>query len=380
MRAGSFLLFACICAVPYSTGQAQQRAGGPSLGRPTAQSADGFTNVGSIRELSNGRVLVADPGEKTVQLLDLTAGTAVRVGREGQGPGEYSFPGALLPLAGDSTLLVDPSNRRFLIILPNGKAGGHIPFPENLGIGADPQYSDLAGRIYFRGSLIPPGGPGSMASPPDSVPVLRWDRRRATVDTVTFLKITAMTMRTSSSGQGRMMMMRPEPFSPEDTWAVGADGRMAVARVTDFHVDWYSPAKQRTSGPVNRHQPVRVNDADRESQQRAQGAPRVTFGSGPGASGPPPTVNMPAPQYPGFKPPFPGRNSAWVAPNGQLWLLRSRRGGDPVPTVDVFDQQGTFVRTVTLPRDRRIAGFGKNSVYLVRTDGDDIQWLESYTI
>ena len=42
---------------------------------------------------------------------------------------------------------------------------------------------------------------------------------------------------------------------------------------------------------------------------------------------------MPEPEYPEFKPPFPGR-SAWIAPDGNLWLLRSRLGGDPVPTLD----------------------------------------------
>jgi hypothetical protein len=55
-------------------------------------------------------------------------------------------------------------------------------------------------------------------------------------------------------------------------------------------------------------------------------------------------------------------------------------GGDPVPTLDVFDRRGTLIGKVTLPKDRRIVGFGANSVYMARTDSDDMQWLERYAL
>jgi hypothetical protein len=339
--------------------------------------------IGGVRELSNGKVLVSDPMERTVQLVDLAGGSSVKVGREGQGPGEYAFPGELLPLPGDSTLLVDRMNRRFLIILPSGKTGESIAYPGDMGLGADPRFVDDAGRIYFQGSALPSGGrlEGNVTTP-DSVPLLRWDRR-SRLDTVAFLKVPAMSMNTSGGGTGaRMVMMRAQPFSPEDAWAVARDGRLAIARVADYHIDWFSPARQKTSGPVNRFERIRVNEADKEAQRRAMRNPRVFVSAGPGGGsrtpGPPP-VDMPEPEYPEFKPPFPGR-SAWVAPEGNLWLLRSRLGGDPVPILDVFDGRGILVGKVTIPRDRRIVGFGRNSVYMAKTDSDDLQWLERYTL
>ena len=362
---------------------AQARSANTVLSRPAAESADGFTMIGGVRELSNGTVLVTDPMERTVQLMDLAAGTAVKVGREGQGPGEYAFPGELLPLPADTTLLVDRMNRRFLIILPNGKTGESLAYPTELGLGVDPRGVDASGRIYFQGSVIPSGArlEGSLTTA-DSVPLMRWDRK-SRMDTVAFLKVPAMNMNTSGGGTGaRMVMMRAQPFSPEDAWAVGRDGRLAVARVSDFHIDWFSPSRQKTVGPANRFERLRVNEADKEAQRRAMRNPRVFVSAGPGgsrgASAPPP-VDMPEPEYPEFKPPFPGR-SAWIAPDGNLWLLRSRLGGDPVPTLDVFDGRGMLVGKVTIPKDRRIVGFGANSVYMARTDGDDLQWLERYSL
>jgi hypothetical protein len=350
------------------------------LTTPTAESADGFTMIGGVRELSNGKVLVSDPMDRSVQLMDLAAGTAIKVGREGQGPGEYAFPGELLPLPADSTLLVDRMNRRFMIILPNGKTGETIAYPEGAGRGADPRFIDAQGRIYFQGSLIPAGGQldPNMATP-DSVPLLRWDRKRAGMDTVTFLKVPAMNINSSGGSGGRMVMMRAQPYSPEDAWTVAPDGRLAVARVADFHVDWYSPAKQKTSGPANRFDRIRVNEADKEANRRAMRNPRVFVGGGGSRAAAPPPPDMPEQEYPEFKPPFPGRN-AWIAPDGNMWLLRSRLGGDPIPTFDVFNGSGVLIGKVSIPGDRRVVGFGKNSVYLSKTDGDDMQWLERYAL
>ena len=356
-----------------------QRSGNVVFSNTSAESADGFTMIGGVRELSNGKVLVSDPMERTVQLIDLEAGTSVKVGREGQGPGEYAFPGELLQLPGDTTLLVDRMNRRFLIILPNGKPGESVAYPADLGLGVDPRFVDGAGRIYFQGSALPGRLEGDITTA-DSVPLLRWDRK-SRMDTVAFLKIPVMNMNTSGSGSvGRVMIMRPQPFSPEDAWAVARDGRLAIARVSDFHIDWFNAAKQRTSGPANRFERLRVNEADKEAQRRAMRNPRVFVGGGPGGGrAAPPPVDMPEPEYPEFKPPFPGR-SAWVAPDGNLWLLRSRMGGDPVPTLDIFDGRGTLVGKITIPKDRRIVGFGRNSVYMAKTDSDDLQWLERYSL
>src|SRR5688500_2183971 len=85
--------------------------------------AEPFSCIGGLRELSNGRVIVGDPREKTLALIDLRSGTVTKIGREGQGPSEWGVPGNLLAAAGDTTLLWDQGNRRFLVIHPDGSPG-----------------------------------------------------------------------------------------------------------------------------------------------------------------------------------------------------------------------------------------------------------------
>jgi hypothetical protein len=387
MKTWSFRVLAALVTLFPVAGWAQ----GPTtqnvtLTNPLAESADGFTSITSVRELSNGKVLVTDVMEKSVKLVDLASGEATQIGREGQGPGEYGFPTELLALPGDTTLLVDRISRRFLMILPNGKPGESIGFPSQLGGGlSDPRGVDRNGRIYFQASLL--GGRLTPGEPtPDSVAILRWDRKRNAVDTVTYVKVPSMNMNVSgSAGSNQTVMFRAQPFSLQDEWSVSPDGRLGVARVSDYHIDWFSPSRQRTSGPVNRFERLRVTEADKEALRKLNArAPRMimTADGGGGATrssaGPPPSpTGMGEPEYPEFKPPFPTR-SVFATPEGMLWVLRSRSANDPIPTFDVFDQRGTFTGRVSLPKDRRMVGFGAGTVYLARTDADDLQWLEKY--
>lgn len=67
--------------------------------------------IGSIRELSDGRVLISDPRERRVVVADMATGSVAQVGRAGRGPREYTSASRLRRVAGESTLLVDGSRR-----------------------------------------------------------------------------------------------------------------------------------------------------------------------------------------------------------------------------------------------------------------------------
>src|SRR5262245_2189913 len=94
-----------------------------TLSTPAAVYREGFTQITSVRERSDLRVYVSDRLDKSVSLVDLQRGTAARVGRVGAGPGEYGVPSRLFALRGDTTLLYDPQNSRFLVLLDGGKTG-----------------------------------------------------------------------------------------------------------------------------------------------------------------------------------------------------------------------------------------------------------------
>ena len=366
-----------------------------TLTKPDAEYAEPFTQINGVRELRDGRVIVSDVREKTVQLVDLKAGAAQKIGREGSGPGEYAMPMRLLALPGDTSVVYDPLNRRFLVIGPDGKAGPFAQYESEEGgrgrsmsLGA--RYTDARGRLYSAGpsfSIGPNGEPTSS----DTAPVIRVDRVTKKADTLAFIYVPNTTIRTSQGGTNVAIRSGGTPFSAADDWAVTPDGRLAIVRVRDYHVDWYAPNGQKTSGPAIAYEKLKVTEDDKKAyrDRRANGGGNAVVFSqrvGPGGTSqgagvaPPTNLQIPEPtDWPEVKPPFTGQ-SAVAAPNGQLWVLRTRPAKDKIPTYDVFDGTGKVVSRVALPQDTRLIGFGNGTVYLARSDEDDLQYLQRYRL
>ncbi|MEO8635128.1 MAG: hypothetical protein ABI587_07615 [Gemmatimonadales bacterium] len=348
------------------------------LTRPEAEFTESFDQIQSLRELSAGRVLVTDLGPRTVVLANFSSGTVTPVGRNGQGPGEYQQPGDLIAGTADTTLLVDRASRRFLLIKPDGTMGPTVPFPDQLMGFPEPRGVDRQGRIYFQGS--PFGGPGAeTAEIPESVAVVRWQRGATRLDTVVTVKIPSIKMQVSNQGNARAVMMRPQPFAAQDEWQVTTDGRVAVGRVGDYHVEWVGTGAAVVGARVA-YQPVKVDAADRAAflsgMRNTRNRITVNVGGG-GRELKPPEVNEADFDWPAVKPPFTGRGS-YMAPEGQLWLQHSTATQDSTAMYDVFDGTGRQTAQVTLPRGRRLVGLGQGTLYATRTDADGLQWLERY--
>ncbi|MGQ0702942.1 MAG: hypothetical protein ACT4PM_07395 [Gemmatimonadales bacterium] len=361
-----------------------------ALGKPDAEYPEGITRVTAVRELPTGKVLIADALDKVVQLVDLAAGTAVKVGREGSGPGEYELPISLAGLPDGSTLVQDMLNRRFLIVGADGKPGEFLGLPRPPGSeggpgmaigGMEVRAADSQGRLYFQGV------PFSRGVAADSVPLLRWDRVRPTLDTVGFLKMPAGSVQVSGGrGRGEVRIGGQKAFTPAETWAVTGDGRIARVLPSPYRVVWYDGQGRPTAGPVQPYTPIKVTDADkeqvREARQRNPGI-AITVGPEGRSVSRAPVSQMPDLQFEETMPPFPsGAGSGGVGvlgtPDGEVWVLRHRPASDKVPSYDVFDRSGALVKKVTLPPNCRVVGFGKGTVYVVRTDEDDLQYLQRY--
>lgn len=368
----------------------QQKA---ALTKPDAETSESFTRISSIRELPSGKVLVADISDKVIQLVDLAGGTMTKVGREGNGPGEYAFPRSLVALPDGSTLVHDMLNRRFLTITPDGKTGAFVEMPRPpagteritgpLGGITNIGGVDDRGRIYFEGSPFSAGG-GSA----DSVPILRWDRVKPSFDTVGFKKQPpGSASAVGGNGQFRMTIGGGKRFTPAELWSVAGDGTIARVFPEPYRVAWFSSRDQATMGAVVPYTPMKVTEEDKRlfiEAQKKQAPIRLTIG-GPGGGGARPSAGgggtnftPPPPEFADTKPPFDGAGSALATPDGEIWVLRTRPASDKVPTYDVFDRAGTLVKKVSLNPESRVAGFGKGTVYVVRTDQDDLQYLQRY--
>ena len=368
------------------------------LSKMELEYAEPFSCISGVRELSDGRIVIADVREKTVQLIDLKKGTSMKIGREGQGPGEWTTPQGLFAAPGDTTLLWDPQNQRFLTIHPDGSVGKEVRV--DLGGGGRgggaltaslPRGVDAMGRLYYQGSgfvFIDGQPPTSL----DSAPVLRYDRRTQKVDTLTYVQLAKSTVQSSGTANNvSIRMTGPNPFAPQRLWSVAPDGRLAFVYPEPYHVEWVSPTKARTAGPTVSYTPLKLTEADKAPVQTPNCSVTISFGDGGGAVGArvQSTVGAigggrgaapPRTDYPEYKPPFlPRYGSPVVAPNGELWVGRSRGPNDP-PIYDVFDARGQVTSRVQLPKGTRVSGFGNGTVYLYRMDDDDLVYLQRYRL
>jgi hypothetical protein len=357
------------------------------LSSPQVEFGEPFTNLRSARELGDGRVIVLDVQDQTLYLVDFGRETPTQIGRRGSGPGEYVLPLTLLPLASDTTVVFDAGNARYLLILPDGTPGETflLPTPSGEVSFQVPEAADAQGRLYFGGSVSFNTSGGGRPEIPDSFPVYRYERASQRYDTLGYLSRPVPKFDAGGGaiqlqgGTGELMgLPRPQPFAPRDAWAVSANGRVGVARPSPYRVEWWLNRDTRRVGPPIGTQPVRVTDGDKEAF-RTQGDGRVMIMSTPGGSQRLPMPKAENVTFPKTKPPFP-RDAARAAPDGRLWVLRNRSADDPIPTYDVFDEHGRLERRVVLPRATHLLGFGKSTVYLIRTGDDDLQWLQRYAL
>jgi hypothetical protein len=405
---GSVLPGALLLAVSAFPQLGAQTVASRQLGKAEAEFADPFTAISAVRELKDGRVLVVDSRDKVVQLVDLKTGSATKVGREGQGPGEYSLPISIVALPGDSSGIYDPLNQRYLLIGPDGKPAGFFSSrPEDDesrdaaarpggGGGAGrmmgginlspPRGSDRAGNIYVAGPPMKFGPDGPV--PLDSAPLQRFDRGKKSIQTIGYLKVPkGNTQVSGSAGRMNVRMGGANPFAARDDWAVAADGRIAVIHADDYHVEWIAPNGQKTTGPATPYNKTKLTNAHKkwwqETQRRRGGGLMIMNNNGKmSASTAPPPSGPPEERddWPEYLPPFLGNGSVQVAPNGQLWVLQTAASDDIQPTYDIFDASGKLAARVQLEKRSRVVGFGTNTIYVVRSDEDDLQYLQRYRV
>ena len=372
-----------LAAVPPVAGQVKV-----SLAKPDVESAESFTQITSVRELPSGKVLLSDMRDKVVQLLDLSSGTMTKVGREGQGPGEYGFPRGLYALPNGETLLYDMAGQRLMTITPDGKPGPFVemPRPPSNAQGGpmmmgmrDVRGVDSQGRLYFQGSPFGPNG-ASM----DTIPIMRWDRVKPTLDTVAYFK-GPQAQASGSAGRMEVRIGGGKVWTPQEAWDVSGDGRIARVMPSPYRVVWYAAGKP-TAGAVQPYTPIKVTQAEKdlymEARRRNPGM-MISIGGGGGGRtmSAAPATNQPEPEFEATMPPFvggPGGTAVFATPDGEVWVARTRPASDKIPTYDVFDRTGALVKKVTLNPNSRLAGFGKGTVYVVRTDDDDLQYLQRY--
>ena len=352
------------------------------LGSPAATLAHEFTQLRGVRELPDGRLLVSDRLEPALYVVDLRTGRATRIGREGSGPEEYRMPSTLLPLPGDSTLVADEGNARFMIIGPDFKVHRSMPTQRpGLVYSPWPRATDRQGRLYFQ---VPAWAAGPEGIEDDSVHVARLDLRTGRIDTLA---------RARRPTEPRVKYGLPYVgFAAQDIWQVTPEGRIALVRSRDYHIEWREPDGRVTRGPAVSWTAVPVTERDRVDYMRTFLENSGVGGRGSGSTNPsgvsptpdemlaPDRVKAMAAQNPfaATKPPFTDVMPRF-APNQSLWVERSMPAGAP-RRWDVFDPTGRITLRVVLPPGRRLLAVGRAGLYLAAVNPDGLEALERYQL
>ncbi len=320
---------------------------GPDFTTPVWTSPVEFTHLYWIRELSDGRLILPDPGERVVHLLGADGRPLGTIGTQGGGPGEFQLPLHVMALRGDTTLLNDREQQRFLVIGPDGKPVRTIPWP-TMQRGSDGlqngMQGDGLGNIYFPRSVLR-GDPGV-------TPLLRWNPANGQVDSV---QVLAMPKTVRSEPRPGVTSTSIVPYDEGDVWGVAQGGAIAVVHPREYQLEW-----RAVDGTINRGTAIPYRAAPVTAEERTE-----DFG---------PNTDLPIPTTK----PAVTRTGILVSPRGEVWVSRYPAPGEERGRWDVLSKDGKLLRSLTLPGRRTIIGFGRNLVYVVRYDDDDIQHLEAY--
>jgi len=154
---------------------------------------------------------------------------------------------------------------------------------------------------------------------------------------------------------------RVVPLDVAEEGLLFRDGWMGVARIQPYRVDWRTPEGEWIRGrPLPFHA---IPFTERERRAYARGRRGVAS----------------APVWPRDIPPFDkGPGALLPTPEGLLAVRRVPSADAPETRVDLVDRTGTLRRVIVLGVRERILGFGARSVYVVRVDADDLEYVRRH--
>jgi hypothetical protein len=329
---------------------AQQGAGAVTLPPANARPSTEFSDLTSIRELRDGRVLVFDRKENWLAVVNMADGAMKQISRYGRGPGEFEGTLAIFPLGGDSTLASD-GLRRWLIIVGDSVVAT-LP-PDNPGVqavslwplGVDRRGNVLT-RVFSRDLAISDSQPVALVNRTDGradiVARLHSEARKAPIRVVN-----------GSEQVGR-------PFRTAEAALLLPDGWLAVARLEPYRVDWRSPDGAWMKGPAIRTPAVRMNARERQAYTKRNAWARYIT------------------DWPELLPPFDVPTALFSTPDGWLVIKRLSSAAENDHRYDLVDKSGVRRGQLSLRPNEAIIGFGVASVYVIETDDDGIQRLRRH--
>jgi len=362
------------------------------LDRGAKEFADPFSQLGALIELRDGRVVVMDGKEKLLNVVDFAAGTSTPVSRVGSGPMEYKIPGTLFGTSRDTVIYFDMAQQRMLVLSPGGKPVRTVPFadakdPLAMLRSAIPSSGDTLGHLFGQsiGITMPRPDAGTASMMPkfaDTVDVMRMERGATSGTAMTRIRnvITKSQPKMEMSGTTFKITITAPDYRANDSWTALPDGRIALLRDGIYRIHIVTAGRPETLGPPIAFTPVPVTVAERKAMVDSLKKATTEALKATGAESAPGVkidFQVVEPQtWAAFKPAYVNLASS---PDGRLWVSLSSAAGAPA-RIDVLDGMGTLLAHVQLAAGEHPVGWGRGTLYTVRTDQDDLQYLRRYAL
>ncbi len=343
-----------------------------------------FSRAISAREMSDGSVLIADEGEERVLLADFATGRVRDVARRGDGPGEFRQVSRLFPLGGDSTVMPDAAQRRWVLFV-----GARAVATWSASV---PVVRASAGA--FLQGLVTGGNAVVVEHVPSHL-------REASMAAREGRAVRMISQRTGEVSQIATVHRQTLPVRSESDGAIPASSLAATSSGSKFYANVRALDQVAVLAGViiiARHAPYRLTRCHADGNGCFDG-PVVPHEVGPvgarrhailarqntiGVNATPRTnpalgVEWPDPLPPFAPPPSRAERSAvLIAPTGHVLVQRLPRDSSGVE-YDVFGLE-TLAREAVLkvPMNVDIIGVGSRALYAVTVDENGLQHMARY--
>lgn len=294
----------------------------------------------------SGRLWVADTQAREIRIFDRGGAFLRRVGRDGEGPGEFRNLSGLA-LAPDGVGALDGTLGRMTVFGPSGEivrsfrlARGYMVLEHGAAIGFDG-----VGRFYDRAHF-------ATRAERDSIAVVTYSAAGEPVDTAVVAALESDPLMLYRNG--RPYMAVPRPFSPQPALAFGPDGTIHFTRGDPYRIDLIASAGD-TMRVLRRSAPPRpVTEA-----QRAAALDRVEEWFADAGARADRHIQLPATH--------PAIHGLRVDRAGHVWVLTHVEPDSARMTWSIHDPDGRYLGDLPMPL-MHVMDIGPHHVAGVATD------------
>lgn len=330
---------------------------------------DAFGRVAGAVRQSTGPLVIADGLSLDLRLFTDTGEPVKRVGRRGDGPGEFRTILSLRRCAGDTSFVYDPARLRVSVFGPDGALSRIIDVRATVQAAAPP-YDFFCSRngvlAFVHRAAAPPPRPGPHR-PIVAITVIHRDGARVPLGTFP-----------SSERYFDGSQDFPRPFGKVTSVAMASDamyvgtGNHLTGHEDQFEIPVYSlqGAQVRTvRGSLPRRRVTAAQIAgyveDQVARRRGRGDQRTQ------------RQFYRSLQYPETLPAY-GR--LLVDPMDNLWVEEYRPPGDSVGRWHVYGPTGWYVGAVNMPEGFDLLEAGRDYVLGVWRNPDQVEFVRLYAL